>query len=225
MSNVLLILSATVSETVSKKSVISTLWGMIPYLGDVLLRLIPPFVAIYIGVRNDYTSNKRTNDAKAIAFLENGVRLYSVFQLKISELSKREVEVIIFRNNEKLLEFEKSMFELHNAANECKMWQYLQLELFNEIKTFDISHDVSEECTRSKAIMCSASEEISKNSEKNIIVEIENNYSEKIENLFSELEKKVLINKDILIEELKKYYPIASEDRKVEFDFLRLKMK
>lgn len=193
MHAIMLVLSATPNEAVNIKS------DTIKYLID----LFPSFVAIMIAVVGNFVTNKRNEDAKTIAFLQEGIGLYSKLQVEINDLYINAISTISFLNQEKRKEYDKTELKVYHTSQQCKMWNDLQHILFKDNVLKDI--DVTIECKKvSKKL-----NEI----EQIILIDIK--HTENVQNdmrtrlkkiLKEDLNNEIHQNKKILIDELKKFY-------------------
>ena len=200
----MLILCATASEATGAKITIFTLI-------DVILRLIPILVTIYIALRSNRAIDKRNNDTKTIAFLREGIELYSKLQVKISELNLIEDDYIFAMNEKNFEIFKNTRKELLIISDESKLWQYLQTQLYSNIKTYDVAPMVEQICNDTMRIIIDAQDQIKLNPD------IKNDaflrlVGINIDGHFKGLDKVIIKNKNIILDELKLYY--STDDRK-----------
>lgn len=200
----MLILCATASEATGAKITIFTFI-------DVILRLIPILVTIYIALRSNRAIDKRNNDTKTIAFLREGIELYSKLQVKISELNLVEDDYIFAMNEKNYEIFKNTRKELLIISDESKLWQYLQTQLYSNIKTYDVAPMVEQICNDTMRIIIDAQDEIKLNPD------IKNDaflrlVGINIDGHFKGLDKVIIKNKNIILDELKLYY--STDDRK-----------
>ncbi|WP_277405480.1 hypothetical protein [Lacrimispora xylanisolvens] len=152
----MLILCATASEATGAKTTIFT-------FVDVILRLIPILVTIYIALRSNSAIDKRNDDTKTIAFLREGIELYSKLQVKISELNLVEDDYIFAMNEQNFEIFKNTKKELLNISEESKLWQFLQTQLYSNIKTYDVAPMVDQICNDTMRIIIDAQHQMKLN--------------------------------------------------------------
>lgn len=200
----ILILCATASEATEAKTTIFT-------FVDVILRLIPILVTIYIALRSNRAIDKRNDDTKTIAFLREGIELYSKLQIKISELNLVEDDYIFAMNEKNFEIFKNTRKELLNISEENKLWRYLQTQLYSNIKTYDVAPMVEQICNDTMQIIIDAQHQMKLNPD------IKNDaflrlVGTNIDGHFKGLDKVIIKNKNIILDELKSYY--STDDRK-----------